>query len=289
MATSQVLLMGVTGFLGSHTAIRLLKKGYSALRTLRNMKRADEIRKVIGAHTKQVDQLRFAEADLLQTDGRLPFMEGVDYVRHVASPFPRFLPKNEAELIELARKSTLNILKATKQQGVRRVVVTSSTGAIIDEKPKNARSGTFAEGDWTDAENRHDTAPYFRSKTLDGSTPAIPKIGFDMVDVRSVADLLILAMEHPKAAGERFVGSEGYWQFAEVAKLLRKHYQNRKIPKMILPDFAVRLFAQIDPALKPILLDLSVERRVDHSKEADLLRQTRSRCKRVYWLAQKVC
>ncbi len=47
-----VLLTGVTGFLGSHTTIQLLNKGYQVLGTMRNLDRADAIRKVIAAHTK---------------------------------------------------------------------------------------------------------------------------------------------------------------------------------------------------------------------------------------------
>lgn len=316
MAQETVLLTGVTGFLGSHTTIQLLEKGYSVLGTLRNLDRADSIKEVIAQHTDKVGNLRFAQADLKDTVIWEEIMRGITYIQHIASPFPRTLPKNDQLLIKPAREGTLRILKAASENGVKRVVITSSSGAIVYGKPKGQESGTYTEEDWTDVTNLDDTTPYFRSKTIaeraawdfakkhpalevatvcpgailgpvlekdfgtsaniviktmDGSSPAIPKIGFDMVDVRSVADALIRAMEVPEAAGERFVASAGFLTFKEVADILREAYPNRKIPKAILPNFAVRLFSNIDPTLKPILNDLGIERKVDHAKATRIL------------------
>ena len=101
---------------------------------------------------------------------------------------------------------------------------------------------------------------------MDGSTPALPKLGFEMVDVRNVADLHILAMEKPEAAGQRYIAAAGYRTFKQVADTLKPHYPKHKIPTRTLPNFAVRLFAMIDPTLKPILPDLGIHRQVDHSK-----------------------
>lgn len=317
MQEKTVLLTGVTGFLGSHTAIQLLEKGYKVVGTMRDLKRADSIRSVINKHTDHIANLSFAEADLMDSEVWNTLTAGVDFVQHIASPFPRTLPKHENDLIEPAKNGTLHVLKAAAKNGVKRVVLTSSTGAIVYGKPKGNRSGTYTEKDWTDATNKEDTTPYFRSKTiaeraawdfidtdssglelatvcpgailgpvlekdfgtsanivikvLDGSTPAIPDIGFDMVDVRSVADLLIRAMEQPKAANERFVGSAGYMSFKEVAQILRSAYPDRSIPSRSLPNFAVRLFSYIDTSLKPILNDLSIERKVDNIKAQSLL------------------
>lgn len=60
----KVLLTGVTGFLGSHTTIQLLDKGYEVIGTLRNPERIDSIRKTIGRHCTGVDRLSFVRADL---------------------------------------------------------------------------------------------------------------------------------------------------------------------------------------------------------------------------------
>jgi dihydroflavonol-4-reductase len=105
-----VLITGVSGFLGSHTAIQLLERGYKVVGTLRNMSRAPEIKQVISKHTSNIDQLSFARADLMDEQVWDGLMKGVDYVLHIASPFPRELPKHEDDLILPAKKGTLNIL-----------------------------------------------------------------------------------------------------------------------------------------------------------------------------------
>lgn len=310
--SKKVLLTGVTGFLGSHTTIQLLEKGYQVLGTMRDLSRSEAIRNVIAVHTDKVDNLSFAQADLSDDSVWQDLAKGVDYIQHIASPFPRVLPKREEDLIEPAKRGTLSIMEAAAANRVKRVVLTSSTGSIMYGKEKDQRNRTFTEADWTDVTNKKDSTPYFRSKTIaekaawdfikqdqsglelstvcpgailgpvlekdfgtsanliiktmDGSAPAMPKIGFDTVDVRSVADLLIRAMESPKAANQRYIGSAGYLSFMNVANILREAYPNHKIPKYYLPNFAVRLYANIDPSLKPVLLDLGTERKLDHSK-----------------------
>lgn len=314
----KVLLTGITGFLGSHTAIQLLNKGYQVIGTMRDLKRAESIKKVIAQHTDKTENLSFVQASLEQQDVWNDLMKGIDYVQHIASPFPQKLPKNENDLILPAKNGTMNVLWAASANGVKRVVLTSSSGAILYGKEKDKRSGTYTEKDWTNVENKKDSTPYFRSKTIaeqsawdfikqdksglelvticpgailgpvleqdfgtsaniviktmDGSSPAIPQIGFDMIDVRSVAEMHVLAMEAPEAKGERFICSGGFMTFKEVAQTLREAYpKNKKIPTRSLPDFMTRFIAMIEPTLKPILIDLGVERRLDNSKAKKIL------------------
>lgn len=62
MENKSVLLTGVTGFLGSHTTIQLLERGYLVTGTLRKKERSDSIKKIIGKHTDKVDHLTLIEA-----------------------------------------------------------------------------------------------------------------------------------------------------------------------------------------------------------------------------------
>ena len=73
-------------------------------------------------------------------------------------------PKNDDELIRPARDGTLRVLKAARDAGVKRVVMTSSISAII--YGRGAREKPFTEADWTDETNRRDTSPYDRAKTI---------------------------------------------------------------------------------------------------------------------------
>ncbi len=59
-------------------------------------------------------------------------------------------------------------------------------------------------------------------KMLDGSLPAVPRIGYEIVDVRSIASLLILAMEQPQAANQRYIGSAGFLTLAILRKFLKR-------------------------------------------------------------------
>jgi dihydroflavonol-4-reductase len=103
-------------------------------------------------------------------------------------------------------------------------------------------------------------------KMLDGSSPALPQLGFDIVDVRSVADLLIRAMEMPQAAGQRYIASSGYYTFKEIATILKQQFPKRKIPLAELPNFIVRFFSNFDSTLKPVLIDLGKKRKVVGTK-----------------------
>ena len=90
-------------------------------------------------------------------------MAGCDFVLHVASPFPSGVPKHEDELIIPAREGALRVLRAARDAGVERVVMTSSFAAIgYGFKEPNR---TFTEKDWTDVGGEHVSA-YAKSKTL---------------------------------------------------------------------------------------------------------------------------
>lgn len=308
----RILLTGVTGFLGSHTAIQLLNSGYEVVGTLRNKNRANAIKEIIAKHTTNIHNLTIKEADLEDSKIWLELTKNIDFVQHIASPFPRKLPKNDAELVLPATNGVLNVMRAAAENNVKRVVVVSSSSAILYGKNKNELNKILNENDWTDETNLKDTTPYFRSKTiaekaawnfikqnnsnlelttvlpgvilgpvlendfgtsanviikiLNNSMPALPKIGFEIVEVRSLADLLIKTMELPQAAGNRYIAAAGYLTFKDIAQILKKEYPDRKIPTKELPNFLTRLFSIFEPALKPILLELGVKRHVEISK-----------------------
>lgn len=311
MQSHRVLLTGVSGFIGSHTAVQLLNSGYQVKGTLRNVGRSAHVKEVIGKQSAKTDKLTFAQIDLSDSlDQWKAVMTDIDFVVHIASPFPTTLPKHEDDVILPAKNGTLNVLKAAHTKGVPRVVITSSAGAAVYGKRQNS---TFSEEDWTDVSNRNDTTPYFRSKTIaekaawdyvrsasnppelvtilpgavlgpvidhddygtsanlvkkliDGSMPAMPKIGFEMVDVRSVAEAHVRALEYPVAAGNRYLCANGYLEFKEIAQILRQQFPDKKVPIKTLPDFMVRLFSYLDPETKPILNDLGAKRLIDNSK-----------------------
>src|SRR5690606_2493372 len=78
---------------------------------------------------------------------------------------------------------------------------------------------------------------------------------FDIVDVRSVADLLIRAMEMPQAAGNRYIAASDHLTYMDIAKIVKQQYPERKIPSLELSNFVTKLFAIFQPLLRPVLLE----------------------------------
>jgi nucleoside-diphosphate-sugar epimerase len=161
---STVLVTGGTGFIGSHCILQLLTAGHNVRATVRKLKREVDVRamlKVGGADPG--DRLSFIAADLEKDEGWHEAVTGCDYVLHVASPFPPNVPKDENELIVPAREGALRVLRAARDAGVKRVILTSSFAAIgYGHKP---RATPFTENDWTDP-NAKDVLPYQKSKTI---------------------------------------------------------------------------------------------------------------------------
>ena len=122
------------------------------------------MRATIGKIAEKARAIEFVGADLNSDGGWANAVTGADYVLHVASPVPAVDPKNDDELVRPARDGTLRVLKAARDAGVKRVVMTSSTSAIIFGR--GVREKPFTEADWTDETNRDDTSPYDRAKTI---------------------------------------------------------------------------------------------------------------------------
>jgi nucleoside-diphosphate-sugar epimerase len=106
------------------------------------------------------------------------------------------------------------------------------------------------------------------SRLLDGDMPAIPRIGFNFVDVRDIADLHIRAMTSPSAAGERFIGTKAFAWFSDIARVLRERLGSdaRKVPKLQAPDVLIRFLAIFDPSARTITADLGERTEYSNAK-----------------------
>ena len=159
-----VLVTGGTGFVGSHCVLQLLNRGYNVRTTLRSLARKNELIEALrDGEASGVESLSFVEADLSKDTNWEEAVKNCDYVLHVASPITLARPKDENELIGPAVEGTLRVLRASRNAGVKRVVLTSSFGAIgYGHKPTEV---PFTEETWTDT-NYEGISAYVKSKTL---------------------------------------------------------------------------------------------------------------------------
>jgi dihydroflavonol-4-reductase len=98
--------------------------------------------------------------------------------------------------------------------------------------------------------------------------PGTPRIGFNLVDVRDVADLQIRAMTDPAAGGKRLLAVRSFEWMAEVAKVLRDQLGDEapKVPNRSVPDLVVRAMGLFDPGIRSVVGQLG--RKQEYSSAA---------------------
>ncbi len=117
----KVLVTGGAGFIGSHIVDRLLNDGHEVVvydnlttGTLENL----ESRK---------NEIRFCQDDILNFESLCTAMSGVELVSHHAAQLEIFRGSDDPEYdLEVNTKGTLNVLKAAKKCGVRKIINASS-------------------------------------------------------------------------------------------------------------------------------------------------------------------
>lgn len=311
-----VLVTGASGYIAKHIVRQLLEAGYRVRGSVRNLERGAEVRHAVTAGMQDAadDALEFVALDLNADDGWPEALDGVDALLHTASPFPMVQPDNADDLIRPAIDGTLRALKAAAAAGVDRVVLTSSSVAIIgNDAPSNGVA--FSEADWTDPDAGNAT-PYARSKTLAERTawdfvanqpqmklttinpglvvgppldenfgtsvalvervlkrqdPALPDVGFPVVDVRDIAAMHVRALHNSDSAGERIAGIADFIRFVDIASALKEGLPGRKIVTFVAPHFLIRIIGLFDKSVRTIIPDLGKTKRIDNTKAKALL------------------
>ncbi|MBE0672001.1 MAG: aldehyde reductase [Anaerolineales bacterium] len=332
--SSPILVTGASGFLAIHTIVQLLQQGYKVRGTIRSLSKEAEVRETISKYVQANHQLEILPADLEQDSGWDEAMRGVEYVLHIASPFPLFEPKHEDELIIPAVQGTQRVLRAAHKAKVKRVVQVSSNAAI--SSGHEGENKTFTEEDWTNLDkvgaypksktfaeraawdfinsaentNRMELAtinpPYilgpvpnknFRTSVelvrtyMLGQVPGVGRIKMGIVDVRDVATAIILAMQTPEAAGNRFLCSGGTLWIREIAQILHKEYAKRgyKIPTIEFPSFLIRFIALFDKKISLVTSSLDWDYELSSEKAKRILKwQPRSNEEAILSMAESL-
>ena len=155
----KVLVTGASGYIALHCILELLNNGYKVKGSLRDLNREDEIRKSLGTEFNN-NLLEFCKLNLLDDEGWNDAVSDCDYLFHIASPCSVEEPKNEKDLITPALEGTLRALKAAHKSKIKKVVLTSSIGAIAYGHKKSF----IDPNDWTDISK--EVGAYIKSKTI---------------------------------------------------------------------------------------------------------------------------
>jgi nucleoside-diphosphate-sugar epimerase len=159
---SRVLVTGGSGYVGTQLIAALLRDGHRVRATVRCLEREGDVRAAVRRGDGDDSGLEVVVADLTADEGWTAAAAGCEEVHHVASPIPAAQPDDPDEVIVAAREGTLRALRAARDAGARRVVLTSSFAAVgYSPKP----DAEYTEADWTDPD-APGLAPYPRSKAI---------------------------------------------------------------------------------------------------------------------------
>ncbi|KAH7523366.1 hypothetical protein FEM48_Zijuj06G0003200 [Ziziphus jujuba var. spinosa] len=230
-----VCVTGAGGFVGSWLVNLLLSNDYSVHGTVRNPQ--DTKNGALYELPKVSQNLKLFKADVLDYHSLGPAIAGCHGVFHT-------------EMVVPAVKGTFNVLKACVEAKVKRVVVVSSVAAVI-MNPNWPKGQVKDETCWSDKQylksiQKLKVWPWSLAKQMDlmlltvcpslvlgpilQSTPTSTALHFLSllnVDVRDVAEALLMAYKKPEAEGRYICTSHSIWlddlvgNFVEVEEELK--------------------------------------------------------------------
>ncbi|KAG2007029.1 D-lactaldehyde dehydrogenase [Coprinopsis cinerea AmutBmut pab1-1] len=148
---SKVLVTGANGFIAIWVVRRLLEEGYSVRGTVRAASKASHLKDIFKSYGEKLEVV--VVPDFTKEGAFDELIKGMDAIQHIASPGPA----NTDDLYEIVNPAvdgTLNLLNTALKHGsgLKRIVITSGAGAIIDTTSTEPR--TFTEDDWNDGSVR---------------------------------------------------------------------------------------------------------------------------------------
>ncbi len=299
-----VLITGISGFIGSHLAVNLLRAGYRVRGTVRDMSRADSLSALLTGYAGR-DGLEIVQADLLDAGVWAGAARDVDVVCHLASPVPAAPPRDPGALIETAVTGTVNVLKGAHDAGVTRIIMTSSATAVTGSQRESRQ---YSSTDWSDPDDSNLTA-YAMSKTraereawafarernihftsicpglvlgpaletdfgtsleairklLRREVPLLPRFGYEIIDVRDVADLIRICIENEASVDQRYLAANGFCWFREIAAMLGEQFPSHanRLPRHEMPNWLAHIARWFVPEIGSLLHELDCKKTLD--------------------------
>ncbi|CAH8311238.1 unnamed protein product [Eruca vesicaria subsp. sativa] len=162
-----VCVSGASGYLATWIVKLLLLRGYTVRATVLNLTDTAETEHLLALEGAK-ERLKLFKADLLEECSFDQAIEGCDAVFHTASPVKFNVTDPQIELIDPAVKGTINVLNTCKKtSSVQRIIVTSSTAAVVVRQPPLEPNDVVDETFFSDPSVCMETKSWYPlSKTL---------------------------------------------------------------------------------------------------------------------------
>ncbi|KAG8998327.1 methylglyoxal reductase (NADPH-dependent) gre2 [Tulasnella sp. JGI-2019a] len=129
-----VLVTGASGFLATFCCQSLLRRGFNVRGTVRSQAKGEYLKKL--SENEPNGKFEYIIVEDIQAPNAFDeAVKSVDAVEHVASPLTGFGGEPE-QVLKPAIQGTIGILESVKKNGpgVKRIVITSSSGAVSGMK-----------------------------------------------------------------------------------------------------------------------------------------------------------
>ncbi|MGR3291114.1 MAG: SDR family oxidoreductase [Paracoccaceae bacterium] len=108
-------------------------------------------------------------------------------------------------------------------------------------------------------------------RILRAKDPMLPNLGLGVVDVGDIAEMHVRALSSPATEGKRILGIAEFVWFADLAKILKARFPDRKIVTRVAPNFLIRLLAIFDSSIRSIVSNLGKRFDVSNDRAKQLL------------------
>jgi len=155
-----ILVTGGTGLLGAHLIYHLISNGETVRALKRNSSDTTKTKKIFSYYSDNFEDLfsriEWLEGDILDFASLINAMEEIDFVYHTAATVS-FQSADKATLVQTNVQGTENIVNASLQMGIKKLLHVSSIGAL----GRAGNSGVVTEkSEW----NNKKTSVYSNSK-----------------------------------------------------------------------------------------------------------------------------
>ena len=302
-----VLVTGGSGYIAGFTIRQLIEQGWTVRATIRNLRREAEVRDWLNVDNDRLSFFAAdltsdpGWAEAMAGCSHVVHMASPIPAHHVRDENELIVPARDGALraLRFARDAGVTRLVMTSSVAAIFYGRTADKDSFTEADWTNiaggdvsayAKSKTIAERaarDWIAAEGGSlefvtvnpglvlgpllgtDFSPSLEAvkRVLEGAYPALPDLGFNLVDVRDVADLHIRALTAPDMSGERFmaVAPHGFLRLAEIAAILRERLPDHagKVPTRRMPNWAMRIISLFDPVIRQMIGELGKTRRAE--------------------------